>query len=279
MKSFLDQRRMRETISFIFEFTYYPEYEKGNQEIFGRGGIISCIANTLNMGNTHYKTVKKVVLDTLNAIDNDEVYEPFRTTYGNQASHRVQPTSLDMRHIASMKENGSFRYTAKMFNALVRAPAGLPPIGYTAIYNAVKRSNHIVVKTEKVHQASDNNKAWVKARFQANSQLLVRFGMDYPTETSGMEVQDPVYISKEAIKKNNLSLTIHQVAWWDEKHIKQVVGDFRDHSYQFGFDENGKYDAKIEIDLVRRVSLYLYIEFAKNMKATLTFFLPSSSAI
>ena len=258
IKSWLDQRRMRETISFIFEFTYYPEYFKGNQDIYGRGGIISCIANTLKMGNTHYKTVKKVVLDTLNAIENDEIYEPFRDTYDNQASHKVQPTSLDMHHIASMKENGSFRYTAQMFNALVRAPAGLPPIGYTAIYNAVKRSNHVVVKTEKVHQASDNNKAWVKARFQANSQLLVRFGMEYPSETSGMKVQDPMYISKEAIDKNNLNLTIHQVAWWDEKHIKQVVGDFRDHSYQFGFDENGKYDAKIEIELVRRVSLYFY---------------------
>ena len=257
MKSWLDQRRMRETISFIFEFTYYPKYEDGSQDLYGRGGIISCISNTLKMGQTHYKTVRKVVLDTIESINNDEVYEPFRTTYEKKHIHKVQPTSLDMHHIASMKENGSFRTTARMFNALIRAPAGLPPIGYTAIYNCVKRSNHVVTKTEKVHQASNGNKAWVKARFQANSQLLVRFGLEYPKDTSGMKVQDENYISRDAIEKDNLELTIHQIAWWDEKHIKQVIGDFRDYTYQFGFDENGKYDQSIEIELVRRVSVFL----------------------
>ena len=206
MKSWLDQKRMRETIAFIFEFTYYNDYLDGKQDLSGRGGIISAIANSLKIGNTHYKTVKRVVLDTINAIRNDEIYEPFRSTYDMASHHKVQPTSLDMHHIASMKERGSFRTTARMFNALVRAPAGLPPIGYTAIYNAVKRSNHIVVQTEKVHQASNNNKAWVKARFQSCSQLLVRFGIDYPTETSGMTVQDPKYISKEAIKKKIFNL-------------------------------------------------------------------------
>ena len=253
-KSWIDQRRMKESISFIYEFTYHPGYIEGTKSLYGRDGIISTIANNLSLKNAHYKTIKKVVLDTIEAISNDEVYEPNRATYTTPNRHKVQPSSFDMHHIAKLKQDGSFRLTAGMYNALIRAPLGLEPIGYTAIYNAIKRSNHKVVRTEKIHQTSDRNKTWVKARFQAASQLLVRFGLEYPTNTSGMTVQDPKYICKDNIEKNKLTLSIHQIAWWDEKHIQQVVGDFRDHSYQFGFDEDGKYDRSIEIDLVRRVS-------------------------
>ena len=254
MKSWIDQRRLKESISFIYEFTYHPLYVEGTLDLYGRSGIISAIANSLYLKNTHYKTIKKVILDTIECINNDEVYEGHRSTYACPSRRKVDPSSFDMHHIAKLKENGSFRITAGMYNALIRAPLGLSPIGYTSIYNTIKRSNHKVVRTEKIHQASDRNSTWVKARFQANSQLMVRFGMEYPANTSGMKVQDPKFICKETINKEKLTLTIHQIGWWDEKHIKQIVGDFRDHSYQFGFDEDGKYDRSIEIELVRRVS-------------------------
>ena len=254
MRSWVNQKRMKETISFIYEFTYHPLYVAGTQELYGRSGIISSIANSLLMKNTHYKTIKRVVLDTIECIQNDEVYEGHRSTYTCASRHKINPNSFDMHHIAKLKGSSSFRTTAGMYNALIRAPLGLDPIGYTSIYNTIKRSNHKVVRTEKIHQASDRNSSWVKARFQANSQLMVRFGMEYPANTSGMTVQDPKYICKDTIEKEKLTLTIHQIAWWDEKHIKQIVGDFRDYTYQFGFDEDGKYDRSIEIELVRRVS-------------------------
>jgi hypothetical protein len=120
--------------------------------------------------------------------------------------------------------------------------------------DSIKRSNPIVVETEHVYQASNSNKIWVRARFESCSQLLVRFGVEYPKDTSGMVISNPLYISKQEIIKNNLTLTIYQIAWWDEKHIKQIVGDFRDSSYQFGYDEDGNYSEEIEIELRRRVS-------------------------
>jgi hypothetical protein len=235
---------------------------------------LSHIANNLFLKNTHYKTIKKVVLDTISAIENDEVYEPNRANYTTPDKHKIQPTTFDMHHIAKLKQDGSFRLTAGMYNALIRAPLGLDPVGYTAIYNAIKRSNHQVVRTEKICQTSDQNMTWVKARFQGASQLVIRFGLEYPKNTSGMMVQDSKYISRELIVLKKLTLTIYQIAWWDEKHIQQIVGDFRDHSYQFGFDEDGKYDRDIEIDLVRRESNGNYKNTIILLNCSNYFFLP-----
>ena len=187
----------------------------------------------------HYNTIMNVVQDTQKAIENNELYEPNRKLYKNTKVHKIKNSTLDFHLIAKMKEQSSFRTTAGVYNALIRAPMGLPPIGYTAIYNAISRSNHVKVKTETIYQASDDNLVWVRARFDACSQLLVRFGASYPENTSGMKVSDPKWISRYEILKHNLGLTMYQIAWWDEKHIKQVVGEFREYTYQFGFDEDG----------------------------------------
>jgi hypothetical protein len=254
IKSFHDQMRLRSTISFVYEFNYHANYVAGKIPLEGTKGVFYFINKSLMLKSNYYKTIKKVVLDTQHAIDNDCLYEPERVVYTKKHTHKLQHSSLDFHLISKMKQNSSFRTTAGVYNALIRGPLGLPPIGYTAIYNSIKRSNHVVVPTEVIYQASDSNKIWVRARFESCSQLLVRFGCDYPEDTCGMKISNEKYICKYEIIKNKLTLTIYQIAWWDEKHIKQVVGDFRDSSYQFGYDEDGNYCEEIEIELRRRVS-------------------------
>ena len=130
---------------------------------------------------------------------------------------------------------------------------GLPPIGYTAIYNAIKCSNHVTVRTEKCPLSSDSNLILVQARFQSTAQLIVRFGIDFPENTSGATVSDLKYINREMLEQDGETFEIHQVAWWDEKHVKQVVGEFKDYSTQFGSDEDGIYCPEIMFEIEQKV--------------------------
>jgi hypothetical protein len=52
-------------------------------------------------------------------------------------------------------------------------------------------------------------------------------------------------VDKTQIKENKLTLLLHQIGWWDEKHIPQVCGEVNDITYQFGRDKNGLYDEDV----------------------------------
>jgi hypothetical protein len=60
-------------------------------------------------------------------------------------------------------------------------------------------------------------------------------------------------VDKIQIKENKLTLLLHQIGWWDEKHIPQVCGEVNDITYQFGCDENGLYDKGVKIELQEKV--------------------------
>ena len=128
-------------------------------------------------------------------------------------------------------------------------------------------------KTKTTCQQSDKNYIWVKARFQANAQLLARFGIDLPDDTCGMKIQDQAYINQEKLRKAGHDCQVEQIGWWDEKHIEQVVGELKKETYQFGIDEYGVYDPDVEIEVVRKVSSTLLKDmYAFMKKFQLTYF-------
>ena len=137
---------MRVSISFYFEWNYYNSYLIGELPLESQMGIISVVANTLNLMKTHYSTVKKVILETIAAKKEGKKYQPYHQSYLSPKSRKIKETSLDMHLISKLKSKGSFATTANLFNACIRGPLGLKPIGYTAIYNAIVKSNHIVEK-------------------------------------------------------------------------------------------------------------------------------------
>ena len=208
--------------------------------------------------------------ETLVDIKNDKTYTTFHPVPNKKNTQKINPTSLDMHQITKLKQNSSFQTTADVYNACIRAPAGLPPIGYTAIYQAIKRSNHTVVRKELVPQSSNSNLMWVQARFQAASQLIVRFGKDYPEDTKEARVNDLKYINRKLLEDGGHTLVMQQVGWWDEKHIKQVVGYLRDHCYQFAFDEDGLYSPDIHYEIVKMVSYVMCIYINVIHKCVLT---------
>lgn len=260
MLDYEKQNRMRICISFIYESLHHQSYIDGDQGLYRDPdtftvGIISTIAKTLKLDRTHYKTLKKVVLDTIVCVKDGIPYEPFRKVADKSKGRKINPSSLDMHLLSKLKQNGSFRITHGIFNACIRAPMGLPPLGYTAIYNSIQNSNCKVVRTIKTNQQSDRNIIWKQARFQSLSQLVVRFGHEFPQgNTSGAKLMDEKYISKEKIEEKDLGLVIQQMGFWDEKHIEQVCGEHRDFTYQFGYDENGVYNEQVEAEVFQKVS-------------------------
>ena len=274
MLDYEKQNRMRVCISYYFEWIHYQSYLNGTQGLYrdpdtNAVGIVSSIAKALKLDRTHYKTVKMVVLDTIQCINDGTAYEPHRKISDKSVTRKINPSSLDMHLISKLKQNGSFRLTHSIFNACIRAPMGLPPIGYTAVYNSIKNSNCKIVRTIKTNQQSDCNVVWKQARFQSLSQLVVRFGHDFPEgNTSGAKLMDVKYISKEKIQEDDLGLVVPQVAFWDEKHIEQVCGEHRDHTYQFGYDDDGIYNEQVEAEVFQKVSKqqmynYFIISFRK----------------
>ena len=130
------QEKMKVAISFYYEWVLHDEFISGNILIDGSGGVYGKVAIVLNLSKTHYSTVNKVFNETIECIEKGIVYEPIHKVAKKDETSKIDPSSLDMHQIAKLKTNGSFHITTDLFNAYIHGPAGLPPIGYTVIYNS-----------------------------------------------------------------------------------------------------------------------------------------------
>jgi hypothetical protein len=177
----------------------------------------------------------------------------------NLDRRKIQEDSLAMHLLTCIKSKGaSFQLTTAIYNALVTGPQNLPPVYYSAIYRAITESNHKVSRTSKQCQASDRNKFWKQARFNSCAQLLVRLGGSIPDDTNGAVVTDPSAVDPERLKNKGLTLDLEQIAWWDEKHIPQVVGEISEQNYQFGRDNDEIYSPTVDFDVEQKVSFVTF---------------------
>jgi hypothetical protein len=250
------QEKRRTAISYIYESQYHDAYLAGDIE-FQSGdsdGIVITIAKLLRLERTHYNTVKKVCEQTRECLKYKNTYTGERASYVCPDRVKIKPDSFDMHFLTCLKERGaSYKLTSALYNSLIKKPDDLPPVGLKAVYNSIKKSNHRVSITQSRCQATDRNLAWKQARFNAAAQLLLRFGTPIPENTAGAVVSDMNAVDKTLIQQNKLTLSLHQIGWWDEKHIPQVCGEVNDITYQFGRDENGLYDEDVKFELQEKV--------------------------
>ena len=91
----------------------------------------------------------------------------------------------------------------------------LPFITPNQLRSLVLHINPLVSPVEKAKQgSSDPDAPWSKARHNWILHLLVRFGC-----TPKIPCPPPPYLDESKVTK----LSIHNVAWWDEKHRKVQV--------------------------------------------------------
>lgn len=251
------QENLRVVVSYLYHSQFHESYLNGSAHLqTGDGdGIIVQVSKILKLDRSHYNMVKKVITDTITALSLGDAYEPERVTYICPDRRKVKADSAAMHLLTCFKEKGlSYRLTSDVYNACVSEPQGLQPILYSAVHGAISKSNHKISQTQKRHQASARNLIWRQARFNSCAQLLVRFGLPMPRDTKGAVVSDPEAININNITNNNLTLSLDQIGWWDEKHISQVVGCISDTNYHFGRDADGVYDHDADFEVEHKVS-------------------------
>ena len=152
----------------LFIRNYYDTYS--DCQLNKKGGIVDEICRMMNYHQR--KTVKNVILGVKEALDNDVEYQVERKKYTNEARRKIQQGSYEEHLLTTFLEKGnSYLSSTQVFNASVRAPANLPRIGITAIYNAIKRTNHAVLSTTSIPQNTESNLIHRQARYKWDKQL------------------------------------------------------------------------------------------------------------
>ena len=175
-----DQEQMKTMISFYYEHNYHHKYLNVDSLSIGKEKIVSIVARELKLDRSHYETVKTTTNQTIECLEKNDVYVPMRKPYEVESCQKNSVNSFDMHLLAKFKTKSSYRIAVNVYNTAFRMNNGLNPLGYKSTYNALQRPNSKITKTKKIGQASNNNLIWRQACFNFCSQLLVRFGHQYP---------------------------------------------------------------------------------------------------
>jgi hypothetical protein len=161
--------------------------------------------------------------------------------FSKRTSKLIPPGSYEEELIADCIEMGmGIRVTHQVVNSH-RLEGGGDLVGSDTIWRSVHRLNPVVERTPTASQGSkDKLAAWTVARKGWIAQLLIRFGemSDEKLETLKVDGILPPYFRIE----NLTSLTLDQIAWFDETHKKVVIGMGKDFQTKFRRDEHGNLD-------------------------------------
>lgn len=253
--------QQRQAIALLYHQVYYGT----GLPINGRGGVISKICETLNV---HNWIVSRVVKEAKVAFDSGDQYDATPKLFFRNSQKKVQPGTFIQHQVAYYRERFSIKTTASMINAMQKLELGERYnvqehyIGQRSIRTALQQMTHRKCKVRKVTQATNNNRHWVKARLNFTAQLLVRFGRDLPSNFDNTVLSDPSTVDINLLQADKLMLSLYQIAWWDEIHIKQKLGEILDIVYRFAKNEKGLYDDEGNVPEDEKLVSF----FLKNVK-------------
>ena len=242
------QAEQRATIAGFYKEHFY---RLTDMKLNGPGGVIPEICKALC---AHPAVVSRVVKECKILWDLRDEYNPTEKKYFNPEKVKVKSGSFVQDLIAKYKGRFSAKTSTVLINAMRKIELGPEYklerhyIGITAIKNATERMKYIKYKVKNIPQASDNNLHWVKARLNFCAQLLVRLGRDLPEGFDKTQIAPAKIIDREFLESEGLMLSLHQIAFWDEIHIKQKIGEILEYIFKFAKNENDVYDENAEID-------------------------------
>lgn len=250
---------MRIAIAALYKAKYH---NRSDLPLQGHGSVI---AELTKATGAHRSIVQKVVNKCKTLLDNKKEYDA-RVTYERPDAQKIPPNSFEEHLVSVYKQRHSLHTTANIMNTMKEMDLGAQYnpdkdcISVSAVRRALNSMKHEKQKVKKVPQQSNNNAVWVRARYNLAAQLLVRFGLDLPSHVTEEGEIDPKIIDTVAIAAQGLNLSIHQIAWWDEIHIRQKIGEILEYIYVFSQNEKGLYDKNSPIQkkmLVSNIKGYL----------------------
>ena len=222
----------------------------------GRGGIVSSVAKAIGCHRDVARNAIKKCKETLERQDKYDAMLCITRKADRSSLRKIQPGSVREHLLSVYKERHSICVTTDLMNSLERLDLGSEykkeeSVGKKCVRNTLLRMNFEKQKVKKVPQQT-NHPIWCKARYQLAAQLLARFDQELPEP-----VQDDIeaiIIDREAITTQGLLLSIHQIAWWDEIHIHQHIGENVEYVCVFPKTEKGVYSQTGEIEKKKLVS-------------------------
>lgn len=216
----------RSAIAHCYAQLGYPD----DWEWHGRDGTISQVIAKLDLPLGSRNTVRRVFQQVVQCAKEGVAYDP-EVRGGGGRRRLIDASSVDMRIIADMMEQGfSLRSTAEFVNKY-RVEQGLVPVGVSSVYGAYLRMEPVVTPILKSKQGSaDAESQWAKGRYGWVTQLAVMFGW--------IPSQPDVPMFDRAVVG---TLDPAQIGWWDETH-KQVEVGARRRQVRFRRNANGDYD-------------------------------------
>jgi len=200
-----------------------------------------------------YATVKSVILKAKEALDNDIFYDPVRQSGSYSKNRKIQEGSEEEHLLTVLKEKASYKTTTDLFNLLVNQPKeGNDFVSVKCVFNTIQRTHHTKRRPTKVGQASDDRLFWKRARLIYCLQYLVRLGKEtIVTEEvlDSHQIDDKIKYNYQYLQEHDLAIDdLYRIAFWDEIHFHQEVGEGRDVFISFPRDKFGTYDKSKEED-------------------------------
>ena len=88
----------------IFKLLYFDTYS--SDQLSGKGGIIDSIKRML-CDKVQYKTIKTVILDTLKATEEGQMYNASRKKFIKQKCRKIQSQTYKMHLLTKFKSAGA----------------------------------------------------------------------------------------------------------------------------------------------------------------------------
>ena len=216
----------------------------------GPKGIAARIAKKMELPPTaDLRFIKNTMRDILVFMEKGVEYKGQYAPRADWENYLIPPESYQSQLLADFIEWDFGFSEATNFLNLYREEQGLPHVGRSCVYEAVKKMKPVVTKVGKRQQGnSDPTSSWAIANYRWSVQVLLRMKEitvdKIPTDL--WERKDgplPDYFDPEKLTPIDPKF----IAYWDETHKKQRIGKFKNgNNIQYRFKRNA--DGKVTMD-------------------------------
>lgn len=241
-RTHFEEENNRIAIHQIYKISHYKNHNNDND----LPKIVTTISNVFDHEISR-SVIHRVCSESKVALDYDASYNPSRKTFQISGKRKIEEGSRDEHLITVLKEKTGYDTATHLFNLLVATPQGREQVGVHSVWNAIQRTSHSIQCPQKVTQASNDRLIWKRARLIYCIQYLVRLNeLDIEEIIEKVGSEDEEYrqnFTREKLLEKNLTIDdIYRIAFWDETHFQQEVGESRDMYITFPRDQFGTYD-------------------------------------
>ena len=234
-----EEEEVRNAIHMIYKYAHHAYHHTDKD--------LKCIVSTIfnNLGcKVCPRVISRVCQQSKITLDKKETFDPTRKSFSLPDRIKIKSNTVEEHLVTVLKEKMSYANATHLYNILIAKQDGSDRVSLKALYNAVQRTTHEKNTTVKVSQASDDREFWKKARLIYCLQYLIRLGEDIAEETiDALDIDNKMNMNYHILKSESLTIdSIYQIAFWDEVHFQQVVGESCDQYISFPRDDFGVYD-------------------------------------